>query len=80
MLKNLDQHHVLFICRLSTIDVRRRQTDLGRLEVSSPPVGVYPVLPDVGTLPRAVGEAGLHDLPLPGRQRLIDACGEITCT
>lgn len=45
-------------------------------EVPSPPVGVYSVLPDVGTFPRAVGEAGFDNFPLLEGQRLIDACDE----
>lgn len=46
---------------------------LGWFEVPSPPVGVYSVLPDVGTLPGAVREARLHNFPLLEGQRLIDA-------
>ena len=54
----------------------RRESYLGWFEVPSPPVGVYSVLPDVGTLPGAVGEARLDDFPLLKGQRLIDACEE----
>lgn len=53
-----------------------KKSYLWRFEVPSPPVGVYSVLPDVGTFPRAVGEARFDYFPLLEGQRLVDACNE----